>query len=197
MELAKEIVDGLASIQNSNILPEEAFLQLLDIIMLYISKNNGKSKLIISFISGIATIHPSKSDLIKAAVSNVSCLFIEAARHDYDEESLKHFLHNEHINGHRIETLCSTYINNKQNIQTQLELIGNSLPHVVDIDWRLHHCVKISTRFTNIPIYNIRISTKECDQMRHVIFTCTIQQLQELVYKLKDAIRHIEKMSNI
>ncbi|XP_018315105.1 COMM domain-containing protein 3 [Mycetomoellerius zeteki] len=188
MELAKEIVDGLASIQNSNILPEEAFLQLLDIIMLYISKNNGKS---------IATIHPSKSDLIKAAVSNVSCLFIEAARHDYDEESLKHFLHNEHINGHRIETLCSTYINNKQNIQTQLELIGNSLPHVVDIDWRLHHCVKISTRFTNIPIYNIRISTKECDQMRHVIFTCTIQQLQELVYKLKDAIRHIEKMSNI
>lgn len=189
MELAKEIVDGLANIQNSNILPEEAFLQLLDIIMLYISKNNnGKS---------IATVHPSKSDLIKAAVVNVSCLFIEAARHDYDEESLKHFLHNEHINGHRIETLCSTYINNKQNIQTQLELTGNSLPHIVDIDWRLHHCVKISTRFTNVPIYNIRISTKECNQVRHVIFTCTIQQLQELVYKLKDAIRHIEKMSNI
>ncbi|KYN04428.1 COMM domain-containing protein 3 [Cyphomyrmex costatus] len=192
MELAKEIVDGLASIQNSNILPEEAFLQLLDIIMLCISKNNGKSKIL-----GITTVHPSKSDLIKAAVANVSCLFIEAARHNYDEESLKHFLHNEHINGHRIETLCSTYINNKQNIQTQLELTGNSLPHIVDIDWRLHHCAKISIRFTNIPIYNIRISTKESNQVRHVIFTCTVQQLQELVYKLKDAIRHIEKMSNI
>ncbi|XP_018337166.1 PREDICTED: COMM domain-containing protein 3 [Trachymyrmex septentrionalis] len=189
MELAKEIIDGLASIQNNNILPEETFLQLLDIIMLYISKsNNGKS---------ITTVYPSKSDLIKATVANVSCLFIEAARHDYDEESLKHFLHNEHINGHRIEILCSTYINNKQSIQTQLELTGNSLPHIVDIDWRLHHCVKISTRFTNVPIYNIRISTKECNQERHVIFTCTIQQLQELVYKLKDAIRHIEKMSNI
>lgn len=189
--MAKEIVDGLASIQNSNILPEEAFLQLLDIIMLYITKNinNGKTS--------IATIHSSKSDLIKAAVANVSCLFVEAARHDYDEESLKHFLHNEHINGQRIETLCSTYMNNKQNIQTQLELTGSSLPHVVDTDWRLHHCVKISTRFTNVPIYNIRISTKECNQVRHVIFACTIQQLQELVYKLKDAIRHIEKMSNI
>lgn len=46
MELAKEIIGGLASIQNSNILPEETFLQLLDIIMLYIFKNinNGKSK---------------------------------------------------------------------------------------------------------------------------------------------------------
>lgn len=46
MELAKEIIDSLANIQNSNVLPEETFLQLLDIIMLYISKsiNNGKSK---------------------------------------------------------------------------------------------------------------------------------------------------------
>lgn len=45
MELAKEIIDGLANIQNSNVLPEETFLQLLDVIMLHISKNvNGKSK---------------------------------------------------------------------------------------------------------------------------------------------------------
>jgi len=57
--------------------------------------------------------------------------------------------------------------------------------------------MQTSTRFTNVPIYNIRISTKEGNQVRHVIFTCTIQQLQELVYKLKDAIRHIEKLSNI
>ncbi|XP_071575664.1 COMM domain-containing protein 3 isoform X1 [Temnothorax nylanderi] len=191
MELAKEIIDGVANIQNSNVLPEETFLQLLDIIMLHISKNvsNGKT--------AVANVYPSKSDLIKAAFANISCLFVEAARHDYDEESLKHFLHNEHINGQRIETLCSRYMNNKENIQTQLELTGNNLPHVVDIDWRLHHCVRMSTRFTNVPIYNIRMSTKECNQMRHVTFTCTVQQLQELVHKLKDVVRHIEKISNI
>ncbi|XP_011862535.1 PREDICTED: COMM domain-containing protein 3 [Vollenhovia emeryi] len=191
MELAKEIIDGLANIQNSNVLPEETFLQLLDVIILYVSKNvsNGKT--------AITAVYPSKSDLIKAAFANISCLFIEAARHDYDEESLKHFLHNEHINGQRIETLCSRYMSNKESIQTQLELTGNNLPHVVDVDWRLHHCVKISTRITNVPVYNIRISTKEGNQLRYVIFTCTIQQLQELVYKLKDAVRHIEKISNI
>ncbi|XP_025996592.1 COMM domain-containing protein 3 isoform X2 [Solenopsis invicta] len=190
MELAKGITDGLANIQNSNVLPEETFLQLLDIIMLYISRNinNGKT---------IAAVHSSKSDLIKAAIANISCLFVEAARHDYDEESLKHFLYNEHINGQRIEMLCNTYTNNKQNIQTRLELMGNNLPHIVDIDWRLHHCLKISTRFTNIPTYNIRMSIKNGNQVRHVIFTCTIQQLQELVYKLKDIVRHIEKMSHI
>ncbi|XP_011642352.1 COMM domain-containing protein 3 isoform X1 [Pogonomyrmex barbatus] len=192
MELGQEIIGGLTSIQNSNILPEETFLQLLDGVMSYISKNinNGKSI--------FTTVYPSKSELIKIAIANISCLFIEAARYDYDEESLKHFLHNEHINGQRIEKLCNTYINNKQDIQTQLELIGDSFPHIVDIDWRLHHCVKISTcRSDNIPIYNIQMTTRKYNQVKHVTFTCTIQQLQELVYKLKDIVRHIEKISNI
>lgn len=92
---------------------------------------------------------------MKAAVASISCLFIEAARHDYDEESLKIFLHNEHINGQRIEKLCSTYINNKQDIQTQLELTGDSIPHIVDVDWRLHHCVKVSSLITlpNVLLY--------------------------------------------
>ncbi|XP_011642354.1 COMM domain-containing protein 3 isoform X2 [Pogonomyrmex barbatus] len=166
MELGQEIIGGLTSIQNSNILPEETFLQLLDGVMSYISKNINNGK--------------------------------KAARYDYDEESLKHFLHNEHINGQRIEKLCNTYINNKQDIQTQLELIGDSFPHIVDIDWRLHHCVKISTcRSDNIPIYNIQMTTRKYNQVKHVTFTCTIQQLQELVYKLKDIVRHIEKISNI
>lgn len=59
--------------------------------------------------------------------------------------------------------------------------------------------LQISTRLSNVPIYNIRIRTKECEdnQVRHIIFTCTIQQLQELVYKLKDIVRHVEKISNV
>lgn len=191
MELSKEIIDGLANIQSSNILPEETFLQLLDVTVSYICKNtsNGKS---------IASIYPSKSDLVKAAIASISCLFVEAARHDYDEENLKIFLRNEHINGQRIEKLCSTYMNNKQEIQTQLELTGDSIAHVVDVDWSLHHCVKISTCCsTDMPTYNIRLGTRKCNEMKYVTFTCTIQQLQELVYKLKDAVRHIEKISNI
>ncbi|XP_032670526.1 COMM domain-containing protein 3 isoform X2 [Odontomachus brunneus] len=191
MELAKETINGLTNIQNSNSLPEEIFLQLLENIASYICKNINDAK-------SIAAICPSKSDLIKTAMANILCLFIEAARHDYDEESLKIFLHNEHISGQRIEKLCNTYINNKQNIQTQLELTGNSIPHIVDIDWRLYHCVKFSTcRSTNVPIYNIQMITKKYSEVKHVTFTCTIQQLQELVYKLKDIVRHIEKMSNM
>lgn len=98
-----------------------------------------------SSILGISTVYPSKLDLVKTAVANISCLFIEAARYDYNKENLKIFLHNEHINGTRIEKLCNTYAKNKQDIQTQLELIGNSISHTVDVDWRLHHYIKVSS----------------------------------------------------
>ncbi|KAH0953355.1 hypothetical protein HN011_004275 [Eciton burchellii] len=191
MELAKRIIDGIADIQNSNVLPDETFLQLLDTVVSYVCRNNKDTR-------SIATLYPSKSDLIKAAVANISCLFVEAAKHDYNEENLRIFLQDEHINGQRTEKLCRSYANSKHDIQTQLELIGNNIPHIVDVDWRLHHCVKVSTcHSVSMPIYNIRLSTKKSSEIKYITFTCTIQQLQELVYKLKDIVRHIEKMSNV
>lgn len=44
MELAKEIVNGLANIQNSSSLPEETFLQLLEVIASYICRNINDAK---------------------------------------------------------------------------------------------------------------------------------------------------------
>lgn len=191
MELAKGVISGIADMQNSNVLPEETVLQLLDIAVSYICRNTND-------IKSIGALYPSKSDVVKAAVANVSCLFVEAARHDYDEECLKSFLQHEHITGQRTEKLCSVYMNNKLDIQSQLESIGDNVPHIVDIDWRLHHCVKVSTRRSvSMPIYNIRLGTKKANEIKYVTFACTIQQLQELVYKLKDIVRHIEKMSNV
>lgn len=75
MELAKEIIGGLASIQNSNILPEETFLQLLDIIMLYIFKNinNGKSKQILFYLSQNIRIFEIKMFIINYILYSRYC----------------------------------------------------------------------------------------------------------------------------
>lgn len=193
MELAREVISGLANVQSSNTLSEETFVQLLNMILSHIRNNNNNDD-----AKNAAAVYSSKSDLAKAAVASISCLFIEAARYDYDEKSLKNFLHNEHIKGQRVEKLCGTYMSNKQDIQTWLELTGNNIPHVIDVDWRLYHCVKASIcRSVSIPVCSIQICTKKNHDTERVTFTCTIQQLQELVYKLKDIARHIEKMSNI
>lgn len=44
MELSKEIIDGLTNIQNSNILSDETFLQLLGITIAYICENTNDVK---------------------------------------------------------------------------------------------------------------------------------------------------------
>lgn len=81
--------------------------------------------------------------LTKKIFADVVCLIIESARHDLNEESLKNFLHLEHIDEKRRTKLCEVYINNKTAIQSQLELIGNNPPHIIDVDWHLDYCVKV------------------------------------------------------
>lgn len=47
MELAKEVISGLANVQNSSTISEESFVQLLNIILSHIcnnNNNNAKSK---------------------------------------------------------------------------------------------------------------------------------------------------------
>lgn len=52
------------------------------------------------------------------------------------------------------------------------------------------------------PIFRIRLSTEVYDantqnkNIEYVHFSCNTQQLQDLVYKLKDAVRHCEKLAS-
>lgn len=45
-------------------------------------------------------------------------------------------------------------------------------------------------------LYNVRLVTKKHGKLDHVHFACTIHELQDLVYKLKEAVRHVEKIGN-
>lgn len=51
------------------------------------------------------------------------------------------------------------------------------------------------------PIFRIRLSTEVYDsatqnkRIEYLHFSCNTQQLQDLVYKLKDAVRHCEKLA--
>lgn len=52
------------------------------------------------------------------------------------------------------------------------------------------------------PIYRIRLSTQVYDEQKkdktleYIHFNCNTQQLQDLVYKLKDAVKHCEKLAS-
>ncbi|KAK9304259.1 hypothetical protein QLX08_004260 [Tetragonisca angustula] len=191
MELSKDTIDGLTNILNINIVTDDNFLQILETAISYIHENPMEIKCIIKKSD-------SKPVLTRKVFTDVVCLLIEAARHDLDEESLRNFLNLVYIDEKRVTKLSEVYINNKTAIQSQLELIGNNPSHIIDIDWHLDYCVKLDTcNSLSVPLYHVRLSTKKHETIDHVTFSCTIQQLQELVFKLKDAIRYSEKLTNV
>lgn len=91
----------------------------------------------------------SKPTLTKKMFADLVCLFVEAARHDLDEESLRNFLCQACVDEQRRKKLCEVYINNKTTIQSRLELIGSNPPHIIDVDWRLDYRVKVIDRSAN------------------------------------------------
>ncbi|KOC66764.1 COMM domain-containing protein 3 [Habropoda laboriosa] len=191
MELSRDIMDGLTNILNTNIITDDIFLQILDMATSYIYENPAEIKCIIKTVD-------SKPILTKKIFADMVCLLVEAARYDLDEESLRNFLNLLYIDEKRTNKLCEVYINNKTAIQSQLELIGSNPPHIIDVDWHLDYCVKLDMcNSLGVPLYHVRFTTKEHETTNHVTFSCTIQQLQELVFKLKDAIRYSEKLTNV
>lgn len=190
MELSKDTMDGVTHVLNASNFSDDHFSQILENAVSYIHENPAEIKCIVK--------SDSKPILTKKIFADLVCLLVEATRHDLDEEGLRSSLNFAHVDEKRIKKLCEMYINNKTAIKSHLESIGNNPPHIVDINWRLDHCVKSDTcNSLGVPLYHVQFSTKEHEASNHVAFSCTIQQLQELVFKLKDAVRYSEKLANI
>ncbi|XP_043279922.1 COMM domain-containing protein 3 [Venturia canescens] len=189
MELSKTTIRGLENVQDPNLISDEIFLQLLEIVCTnLLRKIDGKN---------IENIYGSKPDVIKSAYADLSSLFVEAARHKLDSENFSTFLHTAKIFGHRAEKLSEYYEKYRDFIVAQLSQIGDGLPCIVDVDWRLDYCVKSSTNnLMGECLYNVRLVTKKHGKLDDVQFACTIQELQDLVYKLKEAVRHVEKIGS-
>lgn len=70
--------------------------------------------------------------------------------------------------------------------------INNFLPKITDVEWKLEVLTNTPGTGPDNLLYTIVLKTDGED----VRFTCGTQQLQDLVYKLKDLVRHCEKVKN-
>ncbi|RHZ23087.1 hypothetical protein DYB31_011747, partial [Aphanomyces astaci] len=82
------------------------------------------------------------------------------------------------------------------NIRALGGVSGLELNEVVGVSWQLDHCIRSST-YGNIreQLYLIVLTTKSprTGVVATVEFTCTVAQLEELVYKLQEATHQIDK----
>ncbi|XP_074180981.1 COMM domain-containing protein 3 isoform X3 [Rhinolophus sinicus] len=103
---------------------------------------------------------------------------------------------------------AATYIleAGKQRADKSTLSIGRSLPHIIDVSWRLEYQIKTSQlhkmyRPAYLVTLNIEvfIHVQNTDSQSHpeISFSCNMEQLQDLVGKLKDASKSLERATQL
>ncbi|KAL2085903.1 hypothetical protein ACEWY4_019223 [Coilia grayii] len=121
---------------------------------------------------------------------------LESVKQNADKSAISSCLEDS-FDTDRIDVFYSSYQHHKRTLENLLESIGRSPPHITDVLWRLDYCIKNShVHKVNQPSYLISLHVENDDSggpPKEVNFNCTMEQLQDLVGKMKDAAKSLEK----
>lgn len=187
MDLNPSAMEGLQILGDSTVIPDKAFGSVIDdafdtALGLY-SENDIKAP-------GI------DSTCLKQCCYGLLTAIYEAEKCNADQSSISTSLEECKWTPDRVEFLLKKYEEHKDEIQAELARIGTSFPHVVDVDWRLDYYLKNNhVEKVNAASYLISLKTQEPGEKegQDVQFSCSLEQLQDLVSKLKDATKCLEK----
>jgi len=139
----------------------------------------------------------SKQDIAKEAYASLVALYTIASQHCLDGVSLLQNIQTLMLtDSDRLSEIIKTYESVSPRLTQVCEITTTSLANVVDVECRLNYCVQSSV-FDDVSefLYQVRLKTVDNGTIKYIDFVCDTQQLQELVFKLKDAVRHLEKIA--
>lgn len=133
----------------------------------------------------------------KEAFAALTAFYLEAARVDADVTALSTVLEECKISTDRAEAIAATYTERRHEVRAALERVGSSPPHLVDVHWRLDYYLKSNhVERLNRPEFLLELTTHATDgSTQPILLACTQDQLQDLVAKLKDASKSLEKFA--
>jgi polycomb group RING finger protein 4 len=193
MDICVDVAAGLRLLGSPNVITEDCFTKLLEAGICTIADGQKPTN--------ISQLCNSKGDAIKECFAAVLSLLVEAARHDTDPDTLSvTLLQNYNFSSQRSEKLVGIYRQHKTKLQAALSHIGTHPPHITDASWTLDYCVKASSlEQVGSYVYLIQFHTESCEEggISSLKFLCTQEELQDLVWKMRDAVRHVERIANI
>ncbi|XP_004605411.1 COMM domain-containing protein 3 isoform X1 [Sorex araneus] len=138
--------------------------------------------------------------VLKHCHAAAAIFILEAGKHRADKSTLSTFLEDYKFDRERIELFCMEFQNNKNSLETVLGSIGKSLPRITDVSWSLEYQIKTNQLHKMYrPAYLVTFDLKNTDSRSHpeISFSCSMEQLQDLVGKLKDASKSLERASQM
>lgn len=140
--------------------------------------------------------------ILKQSYPALMTLFLEASKTDMSNDEVDIILDDCKFPPARKDIVLKQYNLSKPKIRASLALIGRCPPHVVDVDWKLDYNLKNSELNKVMDLkYTISLQTErgmtsdEESSKDNVQFSCSKEQLQDFVGKLKEAVKAVERAS--
>ena len=139
--------------------------------------------------------------VLKQAHAALAAALLAAARDDADAETLEAQLADARVPAGVAKAAAEQYAGAKEQLRAGLLAHVSSVrrPRVVDVEWRLDYYLKSSAvEHVNVPVYFVKLTTVDADGRPGAVqFTCSIEELQDLIASLRDAAKQTERTASL
>lgn len=195
MDLPQSVLDGLSLTGDAVHIADKQFKRLIDRACSGVLEPAERNSL-----ENDPVFEKVDKAILKEVYASIVSTIIEAAKQDVEPASLSSLLEECKFTSERINVFNTVFQDRKSLIQILLGNIGTSPPHIVDVDWRLDYYIKNNhLEKVNEAVYLISLKTEVPgkSELQEVQFSCSLEQLQDLVGKLKDATKCLEKVGQV
>ncbi|XP_072769509.1 polycomb complex protein BMI-1-A [Nerophis lumbriciformis] len=190
MELSESVQRGLRSLAEPSSVDHVGFPVLVDVSFRSLLSSNRDPDVLDE--PELKQVDPVLLKRIHAAAAT---FILEVVRQNADKSAISSCLEDLSFSADRIEVFHNCYQKNKKEIEGLLASIGRQPAQITDVSWRLQYHVKNAhVDKVNEPFYLISLNTENKGvPAEDVTFTCNMEQLQDMLSKLKDAAKSAEK----
>ncbi|XP_061778489.1 polycomb complex protein BMI-1-A [Nerophis ophidion] len=194
MELSESVQRGLRSLAEPSSVDHVGFPVLVDVSFRSLLSSNRDPNVLDE--PELKQIDPVLLKRIHAAAVT---FILEVVRQNADKSAISSCLEDLSFSADRIEVFHNCYQKNKKELEVLLASIGRQPAQITDVSWRLQYHVKNAhVDKVNEPFYLISLNTENKGvPAEDVTFTCNMEQLQDMLSKLKDAAKSAEKASQM
>nr|XP_057916249.1 COMM domain-containing protein 3 [Doryrhamphus excisus] len=193
MELSESVQRGLQSLAEPSTVDHVGFPVLVDVSFRSLLSSSRDSTVLDE--PELKQVDPV---LLKSIHAAVVTFILEAVRQNADKSTISSSLEELSFSADRIDVFYNCYQKHRKDLEGLLASIGRQPAHITDVSWRLQYHIKNSLLDkVNEPFYLISLNTENKGGPEDVTFTCTMEQLQDMVGKLKDAAKSAEKASQM
>ncbi|XP_015462734.2 COMM domain-containing protein 3 isoform X1 [Astyanax mexicanus] len=195
MELSDSVVKGLQTLADPACFDLKSFSAFTEVAFDSLLSSTGNG------VSGHPALKNIDQALLKHCHVAATTFILEAVKQNADKSTISSCLEDVKFDSEKVETFYTSYQINKRNLENLLSSIDRCPPHITDASWRLEYCIKNGhVHKVNQPSYLISFDVENGERegtSSEVNFSCTLEQLQDLVGKLKDAAKSVERATQL